>query len=150
MSRFPRCRKVDSSGLVLGTAPRSIAHPPERNQRKMPEKHPISALQTRQMPVGRLTSMRAPRPLVAKLFVLQDLGRVTRSSQQMSPREYNPTVLRLGRPKILLTAVLTAIALLLQSSVAAQSKSLAQYVPTPADVVERMLTLAKVGPSDVV
>jgi SAM-dependent methyltransferase len=46
--------------------------------------------------------------------------------------------------------VLTAIALLLQPPVAAQSRSLAPYVPTPADVVERMLALAKVGPRDVV
>jgi len=102
------------------------------------------------MPVGRLTSVRAPRHVVAKLFVLQDLSRVTRSSHRLSPREYNPTVLRLGRLEIVLTAVLMVIALLLQSSVAAQSRSLAPYVPTPADVVERMLTLAKVGPSDVV
>src|SRR5688572_30826950 len=29
-------------------------------------------------------------------------------------------------------------------------RSLAPYVPTPADVVERMLTLARVGPRDVV
>jgi len=75
---------------------------------------------------------------------------MTRSSQPLSPQEYNPPVPRLGRPEILLTAVLTAIALLLQSPVAAQSRSLAPYVPTPADVVERMLTLAKVGPRDVV
>ena len=32
----------------------------------------------------------------------------------------------------------------------AQSRSLAPYVPTPQDVVDRMLTLAKVGPRDVV
>ena len=32
----------------------------------------------------------------------------------------------------------------------AQSRNLAPYVPTPADVVDRMLTLAKVGPRDVV
>jgi SAM-dependent methyltransferase len=31
-----------------------------------------------------------------------------------------------------------------------QSPSLAPYVPTPPDVVERMLTLARVGPKDVV
>ena len=45
--------------------------------------------------------------------------------------------------------MLAAIALLLPSSVAAQSRA-SRHVPTPADVVERMLTLAKVGPSDVV
>ena len=33
---------------------------------------------------------------------------------------------------------------------AAQSRSLAPFVPTPMDVVDRMLTLAKVGPQDVV
>jgi protein-L-isoaspartate O-methyltransferase len=32
----------------------------------------------------------------------------------------------------------------------AQSRNLAPYVPTPSDVVDRMLTLAKVGPRDVV
>ena len=31
-----------------------------------------------------------------------------------------------------------------------QAPSLAPYVPTPADVVDRMLTLARVGPKDVV
>jgi SAM-dependent methyltransferase len=31
-----------------------------------------------------------------------------------------------------------------------QGRNLAPYVPTPADVVDRMLTLAKVGPADVV
>ena len=48
-------------------------------------------------------------------------------------------------------AVLTGVALLLHlAPIAAQSRSLAPYVPTPGDVVERMLTLAKVGPRDVV
>jgi tRNA G37 N-methylase Trm5 len=37
-----------------------------------------------------------------------------------------------------------------ESSPAAQGQSLAPYVPTPQDVVERMLTLAQVGPKDVV
>jgi tRNA G37 N-methylase Trm5 len=37
-----------------------------------------------------------------------------------------------------------------ESSPAAQAQSLAPYVPTPQDVVERMLTLAQVGPKDVV
>jgi SAM-dependent methyltransferase len=32
----------------------------------------------------------------------------------------------------------------------AQTRTLAPFVPTPQDVVQRMLTLAKVGPSDVV
>ena len=32
----------------------------------------------------------------------------------------------------------------------AQTRSLAPYVPTPADVVERMLMLAKTGPNDLV
>src|SRR5262249_52431063 len=51
---------------------------------------------------------------------------------------------------LLLTAVLTVIAVLLQVSIGAQGRSLAPYVATPEDVVERMLTLAKVGPRDVV
>jgi hypothetical protein len=37
-----------------------------------------------------------------------------------------------------------------ESSPAAQGQSLAPYVPTPQDVVERMLTLAQVGAKDVV
>ena len=58
---------------------------------------------------------------------------------------------RLGRHELQLTAVLTGIALLLQlPPITAQGRSLAPYVPTPGDVVERMLTLAKVGPRDVV
>jgi SAM-dependent methyltransferase len=47
-------------------------------------------------------------------------------------------------------AVLVAATFLLPSPLTAQSRSLAPYVPTPADVVDRMLTLAKVGPRDVV
>ena len=50
--------------------------------------------------------------------------------------------------KLLPTAVL-AVALL-APSLLAQSRSLAPYVPTPSDVVDRMLRLAKVGPRDVV
>jgi ribosomal protein L11 methylase PrmA len=38
----------------------------------------------------------------------------------------------------------------LAAQVAEQSRSLAPYVPTPQDVVDRMLTLAEVGPNDVV
>jgi protein-L-isoaspartate O-methyltransferase len=53
-------------------------------------------------------------------------------------------------PKLLFMVVLVAANLLFQQSPGAQSRSLAPYVPTPADVVERMLTLAKVGPRDVV
>ena len=45
--------------------------------------------------------------------------------------------------------VLTAI-LLTPFWLDAQSRSLAPFVPTPSDVVDRMLTLAKVGPRDVV
>jgi hypothetical protein len=43
----------------------------------MPEKQPISAIQPRQMPVGRQTSLNTPRPFVAKLLVRQDLGLVS-------------------------------------------------------------------------
>jgi SAM-dependent methyltransferase len=44
-----------------------------------------------------------------------------------------------------------ALAILLgQLLLTAQSRSLAPYVPTPSDVVDRMLALAKVGPRDVV
>jgi len=42
------------------------------------------------------------------------------------------------------------IALMLQMGLEAQTRSLAPYVPTPSDVVERMLTLAKIGARDVV
>ncbi len=75
---------------------------------------------------------------------------MARSRHRLSPCEYNPPVRRLKRPELLLTAVLTGVTLVSQSTLATQSRSLAPYVPTPADVVERMLTLAKVGPRDVV
>ena len=87
---------------------------------------------------------------MAKLFVLQDLSKLARSRHRLSPCEYNPPVRRLKKPELLLTAVLTGVTLVSQSTLATQSRSLAPYVPTPADVVERMLTLAKVGPRDVV
>ena len=49
------------------------------------------------------------------------------------------------------TAVVVSTGVPLRASTAAvDSQSLAPYVPTPQDVVERMLTLARVGPSDVV
>lgn len=47
-------------------------------------------------------------------------------------------------------AVAGVLALLAAAAPVAQSQSLAPFVPTPLDVVERMLTLAKVGPDDVV
>ncbi len=47
-------------------------------------------------------------------------------------------------------ALTTLLACALAAAPAAQSRSLAPFVPTPQDVVERMLTLAKVGPDDVV
>ncbi len=47
------------------------------------------------------------------------------------------------------TAVLGLVTLA-APGLSAQSRNLAPYVPTPADVVERMLQLAKVGPRDVV
>jgi SAM-dependent methyltransferase len=50
--------------------------------------------------------------------------------------------------KLVSTAVLGVA--LLAPSLLAQSRSLAPYVPTPSDVVDRMLRLAKVGPRDVV
>jgi protein-L-isoaspartate O-methyltransferase len=67
----------------------------------------------------------------------------------VSPEEYN--LAGSGRVKnlVLYTAVLTTIALV-PNSVATQSRNLAPYVATPEDVVARMLTLAKVGPRDVV
>ena len=59
------------------------------------------------------------------------------------------------RPILCLVAVLSCFASALAQSPAPQpqalgARSLAPYVPTPMDVVERMLTLAKVGPRDVV
>jgi ribosomal protein L11 methylase PrmA len=41
-------------------------------------------------------------------------------------------------------------ALVVCQPVAAQNRNLAPYVPTPPDVVDRMLRLARVGPGDVV
>ena len=68
----------------------------------------------------------------------------------MSPREYNPPMTRSWPLKSSLMAVLVGAALLIQPSLTAQNRSLAPYVPTPSDVVDRMLTLAKVGPRDIV
>ena len=99
------------------------------------------------MPVRRLTSVRAPRPLVAKLSDFRTWQ--GDSTESAAVPEYGSAVLRLGRLRSL-AAVLTAIALLLQSSVAARAGASRRTSPTPADVVERMLALAKVGPSDVV
>jgi SAM-dependent methyltransferase len=67
----------------------------------------------------------------------------------MSPQEYNPPVNCCPAMLRTATAVL-ALATLASQPLAAQTRNLAPYVPTPADVVERMLTLAKVGPRDVV
>lgn len=50
----------------------------------------------------------------------------------------------------LMAAGLAWLATLPAGAQTAQSRSLAPYVPTPAEVVDRMLTLAKVGPDDVV
>lgn len=68
----------------------------------------------------------------------------------MSPRGYNSPVIRRRLPPPWLTAVLALALFLGQVSLSAQNRSLAPYVPTPSDVVDRMLTLAKVGPRDVV
>ena len=69
----------------------------------------------------------------------------------MSPREYNPRVIRALILKSSHMAVLAGVAaLLFPPPLIAQSRNLAPYVPTPSDVVDRMLTLAKVGPRDVV
>ena len=67
----------------------------------------------------------------------------------MSPREYNSPMIRRRRPNSVYMVVLTAI-LLTPFWLDAQSRNLAPFVPTPSDVVDRMLTLAKVGPRDVV
>jgi SAM-dependent methyltransferase len=68
----------------------------------------------------------------------------------MSPREYNSPVPHRSLRNPLATAVLGVAVFLGQSPLTAQNRSLAPYVPTPADVVDRMLGLAKVGPRDVV
>ena len=68
----------------------------------------------------------------------------------MSPREYNPPVMHRRSRHALAIAALALASLMGQLSLAAQSRSLAPYVPTPSDVVDRMLTLAKVGARDVV
>ena len=47
-------------------------------------------------------------------------------------------------------ALTSVLALACAAVPSAQNRSLAPYVPTPMDVVDRMLTLAKVGPDDVV
>jgi ribosomal protein L11 methylase PrmA len=51
---------------------------------------------------------------------------------------------------IVIASVVAIVCTALSAQVAEQSQSLAPYVPTPQDVVDRMLTLAEVGPNDVV
>jgi ribosomal protein L11 methylase PrmA len=51
---------------------------------------------------------------------------------------------------VLAASLVATICTALSAQVAEQSPSLAPYVPTPQDVVDRMLTLAEVGPNDVV
>jgi ribosomal protein L11 methylase PrmA len=53
------------------------------------------------------------------------------------------------RREVVATAAL-GLVLLWANGLCAQTRNLAPYVPTPSDVVERMLQLAKVGPRDVV
>jgi SAM-dependent methyltransferase len=77
------------------------------------------------------------------------LGKTRTVGAAMSPQEYNPPVNRCPAVIRAATAVL-ALATLAIQPLAAQTRNLAPYVPTPADVVERMLTLAKVGPRDMV
>jgi SAM-dependent methyltransferase len=67
----------------------------------------------------------------------------------MSPAEYNSPVV--NRFRAVSSMVVLVLAVLSSSlPLTAQSRNLAPYVPTPADVVDRMLTVAKVGPRDVV
>jgi SAM-dependent methyltransferase len=53
-------------------------------------------------------------------------------------------------PRLLLVLVLVAASIPVGVRARTQAQSLAPFVPTPMDVVDRMLTLAKVGPKDVV
>ena len=68
----------------------------------------------------------------------------------MSPREYNSSVMRCRPTRSHVIAVLAPAVLVGQLALTAQSRNLAPYVPTPSDVVDRMLTLAKVSARDVV
>jgi SAM-dependent methyltransferase len=65
-----------------------------------------------------------------------------------------PFMLRFIVAALAITSLPASAALVVASlhatSAQSPSRSLAPYVPTPHDVVERMLRLAKVGPSDVV
>ena len=86
---------------------------------------------------------------MANSFVLQDLSNNCGTGDSMSPAEYNPPVIH--RFWVVFSMVVLALAILPGPlPMTAQSRNLAPYVPTPADVVDRMLTLAKVGPRDVV
>jgi tRNA G37 N-methylase Trm5 len=53
-------------------------------------------------------------------------------------------------PAALVSLALIALSAAMPRAQVEPGKSLAPFVPTPQDVVERMLTLAKVGPNDVV
>jgi SAM-dependent methyltransferase len=68
----------------------------------------------------------------------------------VSPGGYYLVVNRKLALKWMLIAVLAAVTIDRQSPQASQGRSLAPYVPTPSEVVDRMLTLAMVGPRDVV
>ena len=82
--------------------------------------------------------------------MLQDLSSSLPIAFAKSPRGYNSPVSHRRLTGRSPTAALALAVLLGQLSLSAQSRSLAPYVPTPSDVVDRMLTLAKVGPRDVV
>ena len=86
---------------------------------------------------------------MANSFVLQDLSNNHCTGDSMSPAEYNPRVIH-KFPAVFSMVVLALAVLSDPLPLMAQSRNLAPYVPTPADVVDRMLTLAKVGPRDVV
>jgi SAM-dependent methyltransferase len=56
----------------------------------------------------------------------------------------------LPRRRYLVATAVLGLVILRATGLTAQTRNLAPFVPTPSDVVERMLQLAKVGPRDVV
>src|SRR5262245_18248758 len=130
MSRFPRRRFGGRTGSSAGNSTHEYTAPGRGLSTELPEKSPISALQTRPSPIRRNhdRAWDQNETTARKLHGCQDLNRI-------------------GPMRLVLAIALFS---LWATSAAAQPAVLAPYSPTPRDVVDRMLAFAGVGPSDVV
>jgi len=129
-----------------------IAHSAATDQRKMPEKGRFLALQGAGWPVWHWGVFRPPQKCWGPNSLWhQDLSY---SAFYRRPRPRPARTIPGVKPYRRIFLVAAALACLSappnDRPGAAQSRSLAPFVPTPSDVVDRMLRLAKVGAGDVV